>query len=106
MSSILSKLYSQDCKFINLLTSKLITVITNCGAPPQPPATGKVIQGIGIKYETDAVATDVYTLTIEGYIQYIYYQAYNAVYPEIVTPEEAEKIYAIYDALQIPRPIL
>jgi hypothetical protein len=105
MSSILSKLYSQDCKFINLLTSKLITVITKCGTT-LPPVEGKIIHGIGIKYETAAVATDVYTLTIEGYIQYIYYQAYNAVYPEIITPEEAEKIYAIYDALQIPRPIL
>jgi len=105
MSSILSKLYAQDCKFINLITSKLITVITNCGAAPRP-TTGKVVHGVGIKYQTDAVATDVYTLTIEGYIQYIYYQAYGTVYPEIITPEEAEKIYAIYDALQIPRPIL
>ena len=105
MSSILSKLYLQDCKFINSLTAKLINIITKCGNSP-PLTTGKVVHGIGIKYQTDAVATDIYTLSIEGYIQYIYYQAYNALYPEIVTPEEAEKIYAIYDALQIPRPIL
>jgi hypothetical protein len=105
MSSTLSKLFSQDCKFINSLTSKLIIIITKCGTTP-PPSTGKVVHGIGIKYETEAVATDVYTLSIEGYIQYIYYQAYNALYPEVITPEEAEKIYAIYDALQIPRPIL
>ena len=105
MSSTLSKLFSQDCKFINSLTAKLIIIINKCGATP-PPSTGKVVHGMGIKYETDAVATDVYTLTIEGYIQYIYYQAYNALYPEVITPEEAEKIYAIYDALQIPRPIL
>lgn len=105
MSSILSKLYTQDCKFINSLTTKLINIITKCGTSP-PTTTGKVVHGIGIKYETDAVATDIFTLTIEGYIQYIYYQAYNTFYPEFVTPEEAEKIYAIYDALQIPRPIL
>jgi hypothetical protein len=106
MSSILSKLYAQECKFINSLTSALITIITKCGTTPPPPTTGKVVHGVGIKYETEAVATDVYTLSIEGYIQYIYYQAYNALYPEVITPEEAEKIYAIYDALQIPRPIL
>lgn len=105
MSSTLSKLYSQECKFINSLTSKLISIITKCGAPPPNPKA-KVVHGIGIKYETAAVSTDVYTLSIEGYIQYIYYQAYNALYPEVITPEEAEKIYAIYDALQIPRPIL
>jgi hypothetical protein len=105
MSSTLSKLYSQECKFVNLLTSTLINIITKCRAPPPAPA-GKVVHGMGIKYETAAVATDVYTLSIEGYIQYIYYQAYNALYPEVITPEEAEKIYAIYDALQIPRPIL
>ena len=106
MSSILSKLYLQDCKFINSLTSKLITIITNCGGPTPPPTTGKIVHGIGIKYQTDAVATDIYTLSIEGYIQYIYYQAYNALYPQVITPEESQKIYAIYDALQIPRPIL
>lgn len=105
MSSILSKLYLQDCKFINSLTSKLINIITKCGTSP-PVITGKTISATSLEYATNAVATDIYTLSIEGYIQYIYYQAYNALYPEIMTPEEAEKIYAIYDALQIPRPIL
>jgi hypothetical protein len=106
MSSILSKLFYQDCKFINSLTLKLSTIITKCGNATPPVNNGKVISAVSLEYKTDAVATDVYTLSIEGYIQYIYYQAYNALYPEIVTPEEAEKIYAIYDALQIPRPIL
>jgi hypothetical protein len=106
MSRILSKLYSEDCKFINSLTSKLRIIITKCGNVTPPAITGKTISASSLEYATNAVATDVYTLSIEGYIQYIYYQAYNALYPEIITPEEAEKIYAIYDALQIPRPIL
>ena len=105
MSRILSKLYSQDCKFVNSISSTLLTIITKCGATPPAP-TGKVVSAAGLEYKTDAVATDVYTLSIDGYIQYIYYQAYGTVYPELITPQEAQKIYAIYDALQIPRPIL
>jgi len=99
-------MYYLDCKFINLMTSNLINIVTNCGnvTPPQP--TGNVLTGRNLEYATDALATDTYTLTIDGYIQYIYYQAYGTVYPEVITPAELLKIYAIYDALQIPRPIL
>lgn len=88
------------------MTSNIITIIKTCGQTVQPPSSGKVLSGINLEYATDALATDVYTLSIDGYIQYIYYQAYGTLYPEIITPQEAQKIYAIYDALQIPRPIL
>lgn len=106
MNSYLKKFFSNECKFINNLTSKIITVIQKCGTNYLPVEDGKKVKGKQLEYTTDVVSTDVYTLTIEGYIYYLYYQVYGTGYPEIITPEEAEKIYAIYDALFIPRPIL
>ena len=106
MSRALSKLYLDDCAFINKLVSKLVIIITNCGGIQPPPSQGKTVKGKALEYDTVAVATDVYTLTLEGYIQYIYYQAYQSYYPEAPTDIEKDKIYEIYDALGISRPVL
>lgn len=42
------------------------------------------------------------TVTIEGYVSYIYFINYNEKYPEFPTPEQKEKINAIWDALGHP----
>jgi len=105
---MLSDIYLADCKFLNNLVSQLSVIITNCGnvAPPPPPLSQKVVSGKALEYATDAIATDVVTLTLVGYVQYIYYQVYATVYPETPNSDETIKIYEIYDALNIPRPIL
>ena len=66
MNGILSKLYLQECKFVNSMTSNIITIIKTCGQTVQPPSSGKVLSGINLEYATDALATDVYTLSIDG----------------------------------------
>ena len=106
MNKLLNKLYLDDCLFINSIVTKIKTIIVNCGGIQPPPGQNKVVAGKALEYTTTAAATDVYTLSIDGYIRYIYYQAYKSIYPEIPNDTEKDKIYEIYDVLGLDRPKL
>ena len=106
MSYTLYNTYLADLNFMKILVPEIIEILKSCNRIEPLPAGANTITGIGLEYATEALATDVISLTLEGYIQYIYYQAYGEYYPVSPSPAEIDKIYAIYDALQISRPIL
>lgn len=79
------------------------SILTSCG---QQALSGKQVTS-ALEYETIAAETEVVTLTVEGFIIYLYEKAYGETYPTgTLTKTEKDRIYEIYDALKIPRPTL
>lgn len=71
-----------------------------------PMTTGKTVSN-ALEYDTIAAESEVITLTLEGFIIYLYEKAYNERYPTgSLTGTEKERIYEIYNALKIPKPVL
>jgi hypothetical protein len=75
---------------------------------PCKPATvaGKTVSN-ALEYDTIAAENEVITLSIQGFIIYLYEKAYSERYPTSnLTGTDKSRIYEIYDALKIPRPVL
>jgi len=60
-----------------------------------------------------ASSVDNISLELNGLIAYLYYSAYGSAMPDIfavplptLTQLEKDQIYAVYDAINVPRPIL
>ena len=104
MPGLTTRAYLQDCSFLNKLINSVISVIQSCGAPIVKKET-KTLAGAGLEYATSATNTDVITLSIDGFILYLYYKAYGESYPEVPSAGDIVKLHEIYDALKIPRPL-
>jgi hypothetical protein len=103
MSCLNRRAYLADCSFLNNLIESISTIIKTCNIS-KAIETKKVLTGNRLEYSTTATNTDVVTLSIDGFIQYLYFKAYGSAFPEAPTPAERIKLYEIYDALKIPRP--
>lgn len=103
MAGLSTRAYLQDCSFLNNLINSVVSVIQTCGAPVKKDT--KTLAGAGLEYSTTATNTDVITLSIDGFILYLYYKAYGVAYPEVPSAGDIVKLHEIYDALKIPRPI-
>ena len=64
-------------------------------------------------YSGIARSVDTISLTIDGLIAYLYYNAYGVGIPDIfssppasTTDIEKQQIYSVYDAINVPRPSL
>jgi hypothetical protein len=88
------------------LVTKIITIVETCGVRPPPPApTTKKTVGSALEYETEAVKTDTVTLTIDGFILYLYAKAFDDIYPESnPTPQQVANLKEVYAALDLPFP--
>jgi hypothetical protein len=68
---------------------------------------------MNFNYEGQAISTDNVALTINGFIAFLYFSAYQTQMPNIfadppalTTDIEKSQIYSVYDSLQITRPNL
>jgi hypothetical protein len=94
-----------ECSFIADLISNVKTLLVEC-CPCKPPVAGKIVSN-RLEYDTIAAENEVVTVTMQGFIIYLYEKAYNERYPtENLSGIEKARIYEIYDALKIPRPVL
>lgn len=94
-----------ECKFIADLITNVKSLISN-SCPCKTPPVGKTVSNT-LEYDTIAAESEVITLTIEGFIIYVYEKAYSESYPKgSLTTIQKQRIYEIYDALKIPRPVL
>ncbi len=104
------KFKTLECNFMKNLISDVKKLLVDCCSCNNPLPVPKSERAVGIselEYETVAANTEVVTLTLVGFIAYIYDKAFNEPYPlENPTPIEIARIYEIYDSLNIPRPIL
>ena len=55
-----------------------------------------------IVFESKAEQTETIKLDLNGYVIYIYIKAFNEKFPKDPTPEQKEKINAIWDAIGHP----
>lgn len=98
----------KDLQFIRSLVTKIVTIVESCGSRPQPPpAKTKKVIGSALEYESDAVKTDTVTLSIEGFVLYLYAKAFNDIYPESnPTPQQVNNLRQVYSALELPFPTI
>lgn len=90
---------------MSTIISDVKKLLTNCCACPSANPARTVSNTL--EYDTIAAESEVVTLTIQGFIIYLYEKAYNEQYPsDNLSGTEKERIYEIYDALKIPRPVL
>ena len=95
----------KECNFVSTMISDIKKLLVEC-CPCKSDVKGKTVSN-ALEYDTVAAETEVITLTIDGFIIYLYEKAYNERYPTgKLTISEKNKIYEIYDALKIPRPVL
>lgn len=100
------KIRREDCEFMTNLIKNIKQIITDSCVCEKPVGNGKTVTN-ALEYDTIAAESEVVTVTIEGFIIYLYEKAYNDPYPTTnLTSIEKERIYEIYDALKIPRPLL
>jgi len=87
------------------IISDVKKLLTDCCAC-KPTTAGKTVSNT-LEYDTIAAESEVITVTIDGFIIYLYEKAYNERYPTgTLTGIQKVRIYEIYDALKIPRPVL
>ena len=103
MSSNINKFISHD---ISNLT-RLIKNLTKTLAIVNPGYYGGTIP-LALNFDGTAKQVSTVNLNTEGLIMFIYIKTYNEEYPPgpLYTELQKEKIYSIYDALQMTRPIL
>jgi hypothetical protein len=68
---------------------------------------------MNFNFEGTAKTEDTVSLSIHGLIAYLYFNAYGTKMPDIyadppeaTTDQEKDQIYAVYDAINVPRPSL
>lgn len=95
----------KDVQFVSSLISKITTIITNCGSGNLPPPVllAKTV-GSALEYETTAVATNTVTLSLEGFILYLYVKAYDEAYPETPSEIQRTRLHDIYKTIGVPIP--
>ena len=95
----------KECKFMTTIISNVKKLLTDyCACKPM--MSGKTVSN-ALEYDTIVAESEVVTLTLEGFIIYLYEKAYSERYPtDTLSGTEKERIYEIYDALKIPRPVL
>lgn len=95
----------KECNFMTTIISNVKKLLTDCCAC-KPTTAGKTVSN-ALEYDTIAAESEVVTVTIQGFIIYLYEKAYNERYPTgTLSGIEKVRIYEIYDALKIPRPVL
>ena len=98
-------LQKKECKFMADLIANVKQLLLDCCAC-KPTMAGKTVSNT-LEYDTVAAENEVVTVSLEGFIIYLYEKAYNERYPTgNLTGTEKTRIYEIYDALKIPRPVL
>ena len=66
-----------------------------------PGKFGQVVLNY-IAFQSKAEQKDTIKLDLDGYLIYIYKKAFNESFPTTPTPEQKEKINAIWDAIGHP----
>lgn len=95
----------KECNFVTTIISDIKRLLIDC-CPCKPIAAGKTVSNT-LEYDTIAAESEVITLTMQGFVIYLYEKAYNERYPTgTLTGVEKLRIHEIYDALKIPRPVL
>jgi hypothetical protein len=61
---------------------------------------------LSLEYNAKVTSLESTLLNFEGLVQFLYLTVYNVPMPKNPTNPEKEQIYAVYDALKVPRPIL
>jgi hypothetical protein len=90
---------------VTTIISDIKKLLIDC-CPCKPTSAGKTVSN-ALEYDTIAAENEVVTLTMDGFVIYLYEKAYNERYPTgTLTGTEKARIYEIYDALKIPRPVL
>lgn len=95
---------TKEKQFIQNLVNKIITVISSCSTISQPAPKPSKIMGSGLEYKTEAQKTDVVTLSVDGFILYLYATAYQEVYPDKPSAIQRQRLHEIYRTLQVPIP--
>ena len=96
----------KECNFMSTIITDIKRLLVDCCACPNPQTSGKTVSNT-LEYDTIAAEDETVILTAEGFIIYLYGKAYNEPYPTInLTEIQKFRIYEIYDALKIPRPVL
>lgn len=87
------------------IISDIKKMLVDC-CPCKSTSAGKTVSNT-LEYDTIAAENEVVTLTLSGFVIYLYEKAYDERYPTgTLTGTEKLRIYEIYDALKIPRPVL
>jgi hypothetical protein len=91
---------------MSAIISDVKKLLIDCCACKPPTVAGKTVTNV-LEYDTIAAESEVVTLTMAGFVMYLYEKAYNERYPTSdLSLAEKQRIYEIYDALKIPRPVL
>ncbi len=87
----------KECKFVieTIDTIKKLLLYVN------PGKFGQMILNF-ITFQSSAQQTDTVSLDLQGYVIYIYKKAFKESFPTNPTPEQKEKINAIWDAIGHP----
>lgn len=105
LSRSLFLIRKKECNFVTTIISDIKKLLVDC-CPCKPTSAGKTVSN-ALEYDTIAAENEVVTLTMDGFVIYLYEKAYNERYPTgTLTGTEKVRIYEIYDALKIPRPVL
>lgn len=95
----------KECNFMSAIISNVKKLLIDCCAC-KTVTSGKTVTNV-LEYDTIAAESEVITLTMLGFVMYLYEKAYNERYPTSdLSLAEKQRIYEIYDALKIPRPVL
>jgi hypothetical protein len=87
----------QECKFV----IEMIDTIKKLLKYVNPGKFGQIVLNF-IAFQSKAEQTDTIKLDLNGYVIYIYIKAFKESFPTDPTPEQKERINAIWDALGHP----
>lgn len=59
-----------------------------------------------LQFKGSAIKAENVLLSIDGLIAYLYFKAFDSPFPKNPTQEEINKLYSVYDALKISRPVI
>ena len=101
----------KDCNFLITMINRIQVIIAKTDLANdlkgnlsyQQPNVQKNLAD-PLSYNTSALNQEVITLSLQGFIAYLYVKAFNTVYPSNPTPAEYAQIREIYEALNISVP--
>jgi hypothetical protein len=98
----------KDCRFLITMINRIQVIIANSqvandlkgGLSYQQPTIQRNLTD-PLSYNTSALNQEKITLSLQGFIAYIYVKAFNEQFPLNPTTQQISRISEIYDALNI-----
>lgn len=59
-----------------------------------------------LDFKGTALKAENVLLSLDGLISYLYFKAYDTPFPKNPTKLDIQKLYTVYDALKLPRPVI